>query len=87
MIVKKQVVLTRLIISTICKVLRFSLIFRYLQNCTPQAVHPWLSILWVIILLVLLSLLASTADDYFCVVMDSVVEKLRIPPSVAGIIS
>ena len=35
----------------------------------------------------MLSLLASTADDYFCVVMDSVVEKLHIPPSVAGIIS
>lgn len=37
------------------------------------------------ILILLLSLLASTADSYFCVVMDSIVEKLNIPPSIAGV--
>ena len=45
----------------------------------------WLSFLWIIILVLLLSLLASTADDYFCVVMDSIVDKLHIPPSIAGL--
>lgn len=58
---------------------------RYLQNCSPEKARVWLSILWVIILVLLLSLLASTADNYFCLIMDSIVEKLHIPPSIAGV--
>lgn len=56
----------------------------YLQNCSGQGARVWYSILWVVILVLLLCLLASTADDYFCVVMDCIVEKLHIPPSIAG---
>ena len=51
----------------------------YLQNCSGQGARVWYSILWVVILVLLLCLLASTADDYFCVVMDCIVEKLHIP--------
>lgn len=58
---------------------------RYLQNCSSQNARVWLSILWVVILVLLLSLLASTADNYFCIIMDSIVEKLHIPPSIAGV--
>ena len=35
--------------------------------------------------MLLLSLLASTADNYFCLIMNSIVEKLHIPPSIAGV--
>lgn len=58
---------------------------RYLQNCEPESTRVWFSILWLFILFLLLCLLASTADSYFCVVMDSIVEKLHIPPSIAGV--
>ncbi|KAK8825547.1 hypothetical protein WA577_000720 [Blastocystis sp. JDR] len=59
--------------------------YLYLQNCSGQGARVWYSILWVVILVLLLCLLASTADDYFCVVMDCIVEKLHIPPSIAGV--
>lgn len=58
---------------------------RYLQNCSSPTAQKWFSLLWVFILILLLVLLASTADSYFCVVMDSIVEKLNIPPSIAGV--
>lgn len=58
---------------------------RYLQNCSSKSARVWLSLLWVIILILLLSLLASTADNYFCLIMNSIVEKLHIPPSIAGV--
>ena len=58
---------------------------RYLQNCSSRNARVWLSILWVVILILLLSLLASTADNYFCIIMNSIVEKLHIPPSIAGV--
>lgn len=68
---------------SVCVFLIFDV--RYLQNCSPEKARVWLSILWVIILVLLLSLLASTADNYFCLIMDSIVEKLHIPPSIAGV--
>ena len=68
---------------SVCVFLIFDV--RYLQNCSPEKARVWLSILWVIILMLLLSLLASTADNYFCLIMDSIVEKLHIPPSIAGV--
>ena len=68
---------------SVCVFLIFDV--RYLQNCSPEKARVWLSILWVIILVLLLSLLASTADNYFCLIMDSIVKKLHIPPSIAGV--
>ena len=68
---------------SVCVFLIFDV--RYLQNCSPEKARVWLSILWVIILVLLLSLLASSADNYFCLIMDSIVEKLHIPPSIAGV--
>ena len=59
--------------------------FRYLQNCSSPSAQFWFSVLWVFILVLLLNLLASTAESYFCSVMDNVVEKLHIPPSIAGV--
>ncbi|KAK8794984.1 hypothetical protein WA588_003835 [Blastocystis sp. NMH] len=59
--------------------------YLYLQNCSSPTAQKWFSLLWVFILILLLVLLASTADSYFCVVMDSIVEKLNIPPSIAGV--
>ena len=71
--------------STICSSMSSPVTTSYLQNCSGSGARVWLSFLWVIILVLLLSLLASTADDYFCVVMDSIVDKLHIPPSIAGL--
>lgn len=39
----------------------------------------------VICLIILLYLLSSTADEFFCPVLQAIVEKYRIPPHVAGV--
>ncbi|RLN80575.1 hypothetical protein BBJ28_00000172 [Nothophytophthora sp. Chile5] len=39
----------------------------------------------VIVLVVLLYLLSSTADEFFCPVLQAIVEKYHIPPDVAGV--
>lgn len=39
----------------------------------------------VLCLVLLLYLLSSTADEFFCPVLQAIVEKYRIPPHVAGV--
>ena len=84
MVVMRWDVLIKQTTSTICSAISTPVMTSYLQNCSGSGARVWLSFLWIIILVLLLSLLASTADDYFCVVMDSIVDKLHVPPSIAG---
>ena len=86
MTVTRWDVRTKRTTSTICFSVSSPVMTSYLQNCSGSGARMWLSFLWIIILVLLLSLLASTADDYFCVVMDSIVDKLHIPPSIAGLL-
>ncbi|TMW63302.1 hypothetical protein Poli38472_002243 [Pythium oligandrum] len=39
----------------------------------------------IVILVLLLYLLSSTADSFFCPVLQTIVEKYRIPPDIAGV--
>lgn len=60
--------------------------YEFLVKCT------WLKdslgiaqVLLVAILVVLLYMLSSTADTFFCPVLQVIVEKYRIPPDIAGV--
>lgn len=60
--------------------------FRYLQDCVA---HGWqkvaLPICWICLLCYIIYILATTADKYFCVALTDMVEKMGIPPSIAGV--
>ena len=60
--------------------------FRYLQDCVA---HGWqkvvLPICWIGMLTYIIYILATTADKYFCVALTDMVEKMGIPPSIAGV--
>ena len=63
-----------------------SLVYRYIQDCVA---HGWLKVLfpicWILLLTYMIFILATTADKYFCVALTDMVEKLGIPPSIAGV--
>ena len=40
---------------------------------------------WLLILMFVIYILATTADRYFCVTLTDMVEKMGIPPSIAGV--
>ncbi|RLN50191.1 hypothetical protein BBJ29_000493 [Phytophthora kernoviae] len=61
--------------------------YDHLVHCAPLLQNsPVLGkAVLVAILLLLLYLLSSTADEFFCPVLQAIVEKYRIPPHVAGV--
>lgn len=40
---------------------------------------------WFLLLAFIIYILATTADRYFCVTLTDMVEKMGIPPSIAGV--
>lgn len=60
--------------------------YEFLVKCTWLKDSLGLAqVLLVVILVVLLYLLSSTADTFFCPVLQVIVEKYRIPPDIAGV--
>ncbi|KAF1330248.1 Ca2 :cation antiporter, partial [Globisporangium splendens] len=61
--------------------------YEYLVQCTsPLKDSLGLArVVLVVILVLLLYLLSSTADAFFCPVLQVIVEKYRIPPDIAGV--
>ena len=59
---------------------------RYLQECKAHGwQRPVLVICWFLLLAFVIYILATTADKYFCVTLTDMVEKMGIPPSIAGV--
>ncbi|ETO78572.1 hypothetical protein F444_06539 [Phytophthora nicotianae P1976] len=61
--------------------------YDHLVHCTPllQSSPVLAKAALVLCLVLLLYLLSSTADEFFCPVLQAIVEKYRIPPHVAGV--
>ncbi|KAG6966049.1 hypothetical protein JG688_00006959 [Phytophthora aleatoria] len=61
--------------------------YDHLVHCTPllQSSPVLAKATLVMCLVLLLYLLSSTADEFFCPVLQAIVEKYRIPPHVAGV--
>lgn len=61
--------------------------YKYLVYCTPALRSSPVAARAVLLALlaVLLYLLSSTADSFFCPVLQAIVEKYRIPPDLAGV--
>ncbi|KAG2777007.1 hypothetical protein PC129_g2216 [Phytophthora cactorum] len=61
--------------------------YDHLVHCTPllQSSPVLAKATLIMCLVLLLYLLSSTADEFFCPVLQAIVEKYRIPPHVAGV--
>lgn len=61
--------------------------YDHLVHCTPllESSPVLAKVTLVLCLVLLLYLLSSTADEFFCPVLQTIVEKYRIPPHVAGV--
>lgn len=60
--------------------------YLYLQDCVAVGWQKVaLPICWLLILIFVIYILATTADRYFCVTLTDMVEKMGIPPSIAGV--
>ncbi|CAI5743427.1 unnamed protein product [Hyaloperonospora brassicae] len=61
--------------------------YNHLVHCTPllQSSPALAKAVLVLCLVLLLYLLSSTADEFFCPVLQAIVEKYHIPPHVAGV--
>jgi hypothetical protein len=60
--------------------------YNYLVNCTWLKDQLGLArFVLVVMLIVLLYLLSSTADAFFCPSLQAIVEKYRVPPDIAGV--
>ncbi|KAL7689466.1 putative sodium/calcium exchanger membrane region [Plasmopara halstedii] len=61
--------------------------YDHMVHCTPmlQSSPVLAKATLVLCLILLLYLLSSTADEFFCPVLQAIVEKYRIPPHVAGV--
>ena len=59
---------------------------RYIQECQAHGWQkPVLIVGWFSLLAFVIYILATTADKYFCVTLTDMVEKMGIPPSIAGV--
>ena len=59
---------------------------RYIQECQASGWQkPLLIVGWFSLLAFIIYILATTADKYFCVTLTDMVEKMGIPPSIAGV--
>lgn len=77
---------TKQVCSTICCVSLSVLMCRYLQDCVATGWQKVaLPIGWFVMLAFIIYILATTADKYFCVTLTDMVEKMGIPPSIAGV--
>ena len=61
--------------------------YNHLVYCNPllQSSPVLGKAVLVLCLVLLLYLLSSTADEFFCPVLQAIVEKYRVPPHVAGV--
>ncbi|KAK8795535.1 hypothetical protein WA158_000192 [Blastocystis sp. Blastoise] len=59
--------------------------YLYIQYCEAGEAAPYYGILWGVLVLVLIYLLITTADVYFCGILEGFVQKLHIPPNIAGV--
>ena len=58
----------------------------YLQECVAHGwQRPVFIVCWFLLLAFIIYILATTADRYFCVTLTDMVEKMGIPPSIAGV--
>lgn len=58
---------------------------RYIQYCESGDYGSLYGILWGVLIVLYIYLLCSTADKYFCTILEGFVEQLHIPPNIAGI--